>query len=188
METVGISNFIKKQIEKNGQTKLIDISLSEVAQFAQMQLNKRNITQGYRDGVIIIKSSDYDFYKHFKCSIVKINEKTNLKCKLTKRIPNEESYIQIRALNGERLNTVAVEIILYRKDVLKETNENSTDNDWELVAFHAIPEGIENLPMKPATMMRNQLQLKGGTKARYSSEQWAESIRFWQKHAFLIEE
>jgi hypothetical protein len=188
METVGISNFIKKQIEKNGQTKLVDISLSEIAQFAQMQLNKRNITQGYRDGVIIIKSSDYNFYKHFKCSIVKINEKTNLKCKLTKRVPNEESYIQIRALNGERLNIVGVEIILYRKDVLQETNENSTDDDWELVAFHAIPEGIENLPMKPATMMRNQLELKGGTKARYSSDQWAESIRFWQKHAFLVEE
>ena len=80
-----------------------------------------------------------------------------------------------------------MEIILYRNDVLKETDENSTDDDWELVAFHAIPEGIENLPMKPATMMRNQLELKGGTKARYSSEQWAESVRFWQNHAFLIE-
>jgi hypothetical protein len=78
-----------------------------------------------------------------------------------------------------------VELILYRKDVLEETNENSTNSDWELIAFHAIPEGIEKLPMKPETMMRNQLQLPGGTKARYSSEQWAESIYFWQQYALI---
>ena len=32
-------------------------------------------------------------------------------------------------------------------------------------------------------MMRNQLQLTGGTKAEYSTEEWAESVRFWQKYA-----
>jgi hypothetical protein len=78
-----------------------------------------------------------------------------------------------------------VELILYRKDVLEETNENSTNSDWELIAFHAIPEGIEKLPMKPETMMRNQLQLEGGTKAHYSSEEWAESVNFWQKYALF---
>ncbi len=69
--------------------------------------------------------------------------------------------------------------------MLNETNEASTSSDWELIAFHAIPDGIERLPMKPVTMMRNQLQLPGGTKAHYSSEDWAESIRFWQQHALI---
>ena len=49
----------------------------------------------------------------------------------------------------------------------------------------AIPDGIDNLPMKPATMMRNQLQLHGGTRAHYSSEEWANSVNFWQKHALI---
>jgi len=35
------------------------------------------------------------------------------------------------------------------------------------------------------TMMRNQLELPGGTKAYYSSEGWAEAVRFWQNYAAL---
>ena len=41
------------------------------------------------------------------------------------------------------------------------------------------------MPMGPVTMMRNQLELEGGTKAKYTSEEWAESIYFWQKYAAL---
>jgi len=44
------------------------------------------------------------------------------------------------------------------------------------------------MPMGPVTMMRNQLELSGGTKAQYSSEQWAESVNFWQKYAVLHKE
>ena len=39
--------------------------------------------------------------------------------------------------------------------------------------------------MGPVTMMRNQLELKGGTKANYSSNEWAEAVKFWQKYAAL---
>ena len=185
MKTVGISNFIKNQVSKNGKTELKSISLSEIAKYAEQKLNEKKFIKGYRDGVIKVISFDVEFYKNFKCSIVKINKNTKLECKLTKRSSDEDNYIQIRALKGETLNIVGVELILYRNDVLRETNENSTNDDWELIAFHAIPEGIDNLPMKPATMMRNQLELRGGTKARYSSDQWAESVKFWQQYTFL---
>ena len=83
------------------------------------------------------------------------------------------------------MKTAVVELILYRRDVLEESNEISTNSDWELIAFHAIPDGIEKLPMKPVTMMRNQLQLPGGTKACYSSDEWSDSIHFWQRHALI---
>ena len=69
--------------------------------------------------------------------------------------------------------------------MLAENDEQSTDADWELISIHAIPEGMERLPMGPVTMMRNQLELKGGTKAHYSSEEWAEAVRFWQNYAAL---
>ena len=78
-----------------------------------------------------------------------------------------------------------VDLILYHHDVLKETNEQTTDTDWELISFHAIPEEIDNMPMGPITMMRNQLKLLGGTKAFYESEKWAESVKFWQEYAVL---
>ena len=41
------------------------------------------------------------------------------------------------------------------------------------------------MPMGPITMMRNQLHLPGGTAAFYSSEEWANSVNFWQQYAFL---
>jgi hypothetical protein len=66
--------------------------------------------------------------------------------------------------------------ILYRQDVLAENDEQSTDAEWELISIHAIPEGVDKLPIGPVTMMRNQLELTGGTKAHYSSEEWAEEV------------
>ena len=50
--------------------------------------------------------------------------------------------------------------------------------DWELISINAIPKGLEKLPMGPVTMMRNQLNLIGGTKASYTKDEWAESVRF----------
>ena len=41
------------------------------------------------------------------------------------------------------------------------------------------------MPMGPVTMMRNQLNLEGGTSAHYTSEEWAEAVEFWQKYAEL---
>ena len=55
----------------------------------------------------------------------------------------------------------------------------------EIPYIHAIPEGVEKMPMGSITMMRNQLEFPGGTKAKYSSEEWAESVMFWQKYAAL---
>jgi len=185
MDSVGISSFIINQMKRGGKTKIVNISLDEIAKKAEIKLNQKKIKDGYRDGVVIIEVNDPKFCQKFICPIVKVNEKTKFQTKVTKRRTGEQNYIQIKALNGEKLKTILVELILYRKDVLNETNESSTNSDWELIAFHAIPDGIEKLPMKPVTMMRNQLQLPGGTKAHYSSEDWAKSIRFWQQHALI---
>jgi hypothetical protein len=39
--------------------------------------------------------------------------------------------------------------------------------------------------MGPVTMMRNQLEKPGGTKANFTSKEWADSIQFWQEFAVL---
>jgi hypothetical protein len=86
---------------------------------------------------------------------------------------------------GSPLPAEKVEFILYRHDILKENDEHSSDAEWELISIQAVPEGVDQLPMGPVTMMRNQLALPGGTKAHYSSEEWAEAVRFWQEYAAL---
>ena len=182
--TIGVNSFVKRQTKNSGKTYCETLSFQEIALHAQEQFKKGVFKKGYREGVVLVQV-DKSLINDFVCPIVKIDSKTKLIAEQIKRREEENPYIQIRALNGNPLKTSNVDLILYRHDVLKETNENETSNDWELISFHAIPEDMKNLPMGPITMMRNQLQLPGGTKGSYSSEEWAKSVEFWQKYCFL---
>ena len=181
---VSINEFVRRQIKGSGKTYADGLSFEKISQHAQNQLSSGNYMPGYRDGVVLVQT-DHNLLHHFICPFVRITEETKLKATVARRRPEEETYIQIRALNGIPLKTNSVDLILYHHDVLAETNEQTSNADWELISFHAIPESIPDMPMGPVTMMRNQLQLKGGTKAYYQSEKWAQSIKFWQEYAVL---
>ena len=184
IETVSVNDFVCRQTKDSMKSYIKNLSFDEIAIHAQRQLVCGNYKQGYRDGVIIVQVED-KLLHHFICPFVRISNETKLRAVVTRRRSNETPYIQIRALNGTPLKTGSVDLILYRHDVLAETDEQTSDTDWELISFHSIPEGIHDMPMGPVTMMRNQLQLTGGTKAYYKSEDWAESVNFWQGHAML---
>ena len=184
---VSVNDFVRRQISGSGKTYSPLLSFEQIATHASEQLDKGDFKQGYRDGVIIVNAGP-GYAEHFKCPFVKINKDTKLKAEFVCRRENEEPYIQVRALNGIPLIAGKVEFILYRHDVLAKNNEHSTDVEWELISIHALPEGIEKLPMGPITMMRNQLELKGGTAASYSSEDWAQAVKFWQNFAVLDSE
>tara|TARA_B100001540_G_scaffold311730_1_gene331651 strand:+ start:57 stop:617 length:561 start_codon:yes stop_codon:yes gene_type:complete len=180
---VGVNSFVRRQTKKSGKTYSEKMTFKEIAEYASTQIKNKKYKKGYREGVILIPV-EKKLINNFVCPIVKIDQNTKLIAEYTKRREDEEPYIKISALNGEPVKTSNVDLILYRKDILEETNENETDKEWELISFHAIPDGINDLPMGPVTMMRNQLQLKGGTKGNYSSKYWAESVNFWQKYCF----
>jgi len=183
-ETVSVNDFVRRQSKDSGKSYVIDLSFEEIARHAKCQLESENFKKGYRDGVVIVQV-DQKLTHHFICPIVKITNETKLSATMVQRRPEETPYIQIRALNGTLLKTGSVDLILYRHDVLAETDEQTSAADWELISFHAIPEGVDDMPMGPVTMMRNQLQLTGGTKAYYKSDDWAESVKFWQEYAML---
>ena len=181
---VSVNDFVRRQVKESGKTYATGLTFEEISSHAEEQLIKRHYTEGYRDGVILVHAAP-ELSHHFICPFTKITEKTTLEAKMVRRRPEEEPYIQMRALNGTPLKTGSVDLILYHHDVLSETNEQTSDEDWELISFHALPEGIDDMPMGPVTMMRNQLQLPGGTKATYESEKWAESVKFWQEYTVL---
>ena len=182
--SVSVNEFVQRQIKGSGKTYAEGLSFEKIAQHAHEQLTTGNYKPGYRDGVVLVHVAKH-LISHFTCPFVRITEETKLKATVVKRKPEEETYIQMRALNGTPMKTGSVNLILYHHDVLSESNEQTTDADWELISFHAIPEEIDNMPIGPVTMMRNQLQLTGGTKAFYKSEIWAQSVKFWQKYAVL---
>lgn len=184
MKKVAINNFVRRQVKGSGKTYSESLSFEEIAQDAEYQMANKHFKEGYRDGVRIVIGSE-KIASEFVCPFVKIDVNTELVSRLVRRRPEEEPYIQTRAKSGTPLNAGRIEYILYRHDVLAENNEHSTDTEWELISIHAIPIGLDKLPMGPVTMMRNQLELTGGTKAHYSSEEWAEAVRFWQKYAAL---
>ena len=186
IKKVAVNEFVRRQHKGTGKTYSDNLSFEDIAAHAQDQLNQGIYKEGYRDGVIIIPVTK-DLIHHFICPYIKISINSLLRATMVKRRPNENPYIQIRALNGNRLQTGSAELILYRHDVLLETKEQSTNTEWELISFHAIPEGITHMPMGTVTMMRNQLQMAGGTRAIYDSEKWAESVKFWQEYAVLDE-
>ena len=182
--SVSVNEFARRQVKGNGKTYADGLTFEEIASHGEKQLERGHYTEGYRDGVIIVQV-DKKLIHHFICPFVKITNETKLNATLVRRRPGETPYIQIRALNGTPLKTGSVDLILYRHDVMAETNEQTSDADWELISFHAIPEGVHDMPMGPVTMMRNQLQLTGGTKAYYESDDWAESVKYWQGYAML---
>ena len=183
-QKVGVNDFVRRQIEGSGKTSSKSMTFNEIAKHAEEQMIRNAFTEGYRKGILVV-NADNSIRDNFICPFVLIKQDTLLISKLVKRQEHEEPYIQTRALNGSLLKTGKVELILYSNDVLKEKNENTTDAQWELISINSIPEGINKMPMGPVTMMRNQLNLSGGTKAFYSSNEWANSVNFYQKYAIL---
>ena len=168
---VAVNDFVRRQVRGSGKTYSVSLNFEEIAQHAQEQMSNGQYLDGYRDGVRVVQASR-EIISQFVCPIVLIEEETILEADVVKRRDSEEAYVQIRAITGEPLLTGAVHLICYRHDVLQENNEHSSEAEWELISLHAIPEGIDNFPMGPVTMMRNQLELSGGTAANYSSEEW----------------
>ena len=179
---VQVNDFVKRQTKSSGKTYSEDLSFDFFAKYAQKKLLNDEFIEGYRSEVRIVKLENKYVNKVF-CPYVRITKDTKLSAKIVKRRENEDFYIQIRAMNGDLVDTGSVDLILYRHDILLENNENTTNADWELISINALPKGVESMPMGPITMMRNQLDLNGGTKAEYSSDEWAESVRFWQTYA-----
>jgi len=184
MLKVAVNEFVKRQIQGSGKTYSPDLSFEEIAQHAEEQMELGHFREGYREGARIVDAS-LEFSQHFICPFVKIDEGTELRAEWLKRRPEEQNYIRIRAAKGTPEKTGKVEFILYSHAALKENDEESTKSEWELISIQALPENVVNLPMGYVTMMRNQLQLPGGTKGEYSPEQWAASVWFWQNYAAL---
>ncbi len=184
LRLVEVNEFVRRQVKGSGKTYSESLSFREIAEHAQEQMGKNIYKAGYRKGVRVVKVNK-SLVDKFICPFVKITSETKLVSRLIKRQCNEEPYIQTRALNGRLLQAGKVELILYSNKVLKENNENSTNAEWELISINSVPEGVSHLPIGPVTMMRNQLNLNGGTKGRYSSDDWAKSIRFYQRYIVL---
>ena len=125
MNKIGINNFVLRRVKGSGKSYSLNWSFVDIANHATEQLKQNKYKNGYRDGVILIQV-DKKYVDKFVCPIVKIRPGSQLVARYTKRRENEKEYIQIRCVGGKTLATNSVDLILYRRDVLRESNENTT--------------------------------------------------------------
>lgn len=162
---VGVNEFVIRQSYDSQYTDYKG-SWSDLANVTEAQLEKGEFSPGYRDGVILVHIdkgecclfstyTDFPIFEGMKLAAV---------CEKEKGREHEPARIKINILEPKnRCNFV--DIVLYRKDVLAENNENSTDAEWEIVSINGRL-NKEKAPMSPLTIVRNWLHLKGGTEMK----------------------
>jgi hypothetical protein len=142
-----------------------------------------NVKPGYKDGVLVVEMPPTVFGgSQFYSGVAVINDVTPLVARFAARRPGEAAFVEVLA-GGRKTPAVAVEVILYSRDLLRAEGEQVPDDvDYQIVSINARTQN-EPEPMTPVAMARNFLGLPGGTKAEYTAEQFAQAIVYWSTHA-----
>lgn len=183
MTTFGINHFVQRQTAESefthftgGWARLLELTSGHFAQ----------AKPGYRGGVCLVPVPAKGFF----CGIVELQEGDKLLGGYEARRPGEEPRKTTRAVSEGRtkLPCVAVDIVLYSREVLAEGGEDHSGYDWDIISINGrLTEG--DMPIHPETLMANHFELDGGTATGMSPEQFQEALResvlFWKNKAML---
>jgi hypothetical protein len=133
--------------------------------------------RGYRDGVMLVPVPPERFYS----TTVEVGPDTKLGARFEARQQGEEPVLSVVAHDLPKQPAKAVDIVLYSHGVLAEDGDASCDAEWEIISVNARVTEAEE-PMDPVTMARNFLHLAGGTKGKFTAQQFAETIIYWATH------
>jgi hypothetical protein len=178
MDTIGINSFVKRQTA-DSKFSHYDGSWESLVLCVAVHLDMAK--PGYRDGVLEVPVPPEGFFSGVY-DLSQGDEVRQLVASFEARRAGEEPYIDVVACDVAKQPAVAVNVILYRRDVLGD--EASTDKEWEIVSINARM-SEEPEPMNPVTMARNFLGAEGGTEAEYTAEQFAEAIVYWSKRVMI---
>lgn len=132
---------------------------------------------GSRDGVLRVPVPIMGFF----AGVVTVTDRTPLAAAWVRRAAGEDPYITFSAPGAQKPPARAVELIVYRRDILLAGGRASTDRTWEIVSINARPLGdsLAEEPPHPVAMARNYLGRPGGTLTPYTVEQFTESVLYW---------
>ena len=150
-----------------------------------------NQTPGYRDGVITVRVPSEGFYS----GVAQLNEGDELVGEFSSRREGELPRKKIGAKGANKVPAAQTDIVLYRKDVLAETNDNTPEAhpslcaDWEIISINASP-AIGEQPIHPETLCANYFGEDGGTETNMSPEEFTEALRasreWWSDKAMCL--
>jgi hypothetical protein len=172
---IGINEFVRRQTADSKFSYFVGTDEELVG---LVEANFANAKPGYRDGVLVVSVPAEGFFS----GVVELTLDTPLKASFEARREGEEAFVQVVAVGGEKLPAQAVDIVLYRRDVLEEDGDSVSGAEWDIISLNARPtEGPE--PLTPMAMARNFLHLAGGTASEYSAREFAEAIIYWSSRA-----
>jgi hypothetical protein len=197
---VVVNEFVRRQT-KESPFSYYGGPIEDVAEEAErlMAEHPSSVKPGYKDGVVLVRLSNGT---GFHSGVVDLNEmhsgisspvdtdpkgEFEFVTSFQARREGEEKFVEVKA-KGPKAPAKVVDLVLYRRDVLKE-NERSPAlperhaaedkfAEWELISINARATEEEE-PMTPVAMMRNMLELPGGTKATYTAEDFCKSVHYW---------
>jgi hypothetical protein len=144
--------------------------------------DRRRPGAGRRDleQVVVVPLPPQDFVS----ATVAVAEATPLRAELTRRQPDEDPYVEVRAAAVPEPARFASAVLYSAATLLENGGERSGDWDWEIVALQAGP--LADEPMRPLTMARNFLAKPGGTPCEYSALEFAEAIWYWSARCGVL--
>jgi hypothetical protein len=135
---------------------------------------------GYREGVVLVPIP----IEEIKSPVIELTPETEIVTKFESRVPGEIPRKRVVALVDSLPPAGAVNVVLYRADVLAEDGDQSS-YEWEVVTVLASM-GAEAEPLNPGTLMANHFKADGGTSTLMTPEQFEaalrESYNFWKTH------
>ncbi len=167
--TVGVSEFVKRQSEHSTFTHF-NGEWEDLIELTKEEMSKGNLTEGYREGVILVQMDKKDAKKFLTFDAYPMFEGMKLDAQWA-RVPGREhepAKFQVRILEP-KIPCNYVDIVLYQKEVLLEDKDNVTGADWDIVSINGRL-AKNPPPIDPMTLVRNWLHLKGGTEMKGTTE------------------
>lgn len=182
--TIGVNDFVRRQTASSEFTHLEGEDWDRVVQLTLENFDRAK--PGYREGVCLVPVPA----DGFRTGVVRLESGDRLEGHYRPRREGEEPRKDVRVVREgvTKGPCVAVDVVLYRKDVLAEGDEGTTDCDWEIVSVNGrVTE--EDQPIAPETLIANHFELDGGTATGMSPEEFEralrESVLYWRDKAIL---
>lgn len=170
MNDIAFSTFVRRQKPSSEFSHFEGMSEEDV--LALVKDNWEKQVPGYRKGVILVPVNPDGFFT----PVVLLKEGDLIIGQYKSRHPGEEPRKSTKVVGSKKTPAKAVDVVLYHKDVLAESNQRSTDADWEIISINARPTEEEE-PIHPSTLMANHFVLDGGTATEMSDSEFVAALR-----------
>ena len=182
---VGVNQFVRRQTA-DSRFSHYSGTFEEAAELALRHMYQPCMRQGYRDGVLEVDVPPQGFF----CPVVTLQPGDRLTGAYEARRQGEVPRKSVGVIGGKKTPAKAVNIILYRYDVLEENKERSTECEWEIVSINARATE-EPEPITVGALMANHFGADGGTSTMMDDHRFAVALRksweYWQDKAMIAE-